>query len=319
MNDVSVSDSKVSAKSGGPRSDRVEVVKVLALAIVSFLGGFGLVFLFLAPPSGDGPDLHDPTGESPPTGTSPAAGRFAPSAREDDGAGEDASVAAVDPAPARAEGDAPPEVPPGKTPDGLTLDGGAFVLKCWSNDGVEIAGEGCDRLELLEKRFSTRLYVIDECRIKAAGGSASGKLSVAAEVDFQKMAVSFWNGASSDIREATAIGSCLRDRLAGLPLGGIEHKHARYRLFFTVLFGDAAEKKQQAEAAKAAAFVAGKGKLVNVVKDRVRVRKVPVDGEILGRIGTGTQVRLLERKEGWCHVITPNRNEGWMTCDALEL
>ncbi|HUU21891.1 MAG TPA: hypothetical protein VM389_05085, partial [Phycisphaerae bacterium] len=65
MNDVPVSDSKVSARSGGPRSDRVEVVKVLVLAIVSFLAGFGLVFLFLTPPKADEPDPPEPAGELP--------------------------------------------------------------------------------------------------------------------------------------------------------------------------------------------------------------------------------------------------------------
>jgi hypothetical protein len=314
MNDMPDTESKHGARSGASKSDRSEVIKVLVLAIVSFLAGFGLVFLFLTPPSSD---------ETPEVAETPQAvpePEHTEVAIPDPHAAEaDAAVAAGDQAPAGSEGDAPPEVPPGKTPDGVTLDGGAFTLKCWGNDGVEIAGDGCDRLEVLEKRFSTRLYVVDECRRKAAGDGASGKLSVAAEIDFQKMAVSFWNGASSDIREATAIGACLRDRLAGLPLGEIEHKHARYRLFFTVLFGEAAEKKTKAEAAKAAAFVSGKGKLVNVTKDRVRVRKTAVDGDILGRISTGSQVRLLEQKEGWCHVITPNKNEGWMTCDALEL
>jgi hypothetical protein len=318
MSDAPGSDSRVSSASSGRRNDRAEVVKVLVLAIVSFLAGFGLVFLFLTPPSG-GAEAMDAVEEPLTAARTPPAPAAAPEVREEPESSTDAATAAEGSAPARSEGDALPEVPPGKTPDGVSLDGGAFVLKCWGDDGVEIAGDGCDRLDLLEKRFSTRLYVIDECRRKAAGETASGKLSVAAEVDFQKAAVSFWNGASSDIREATAIGTCLRERLAGLPLGGIEHRHARYRLFFTVLFGDAAAKKQEAEAAKAAAFVAGKGRLVNVVKDRVRVRKAPLDGEILGRVGSGSQVRLLEQKEDWCHVITPNRNEGWMTCDALEL
>jgi hypothetical protein len=316
MNDVPVSESRVAAKSG-PRSDRVEVVKVLVLAIVSFLAGFGLVFLFLTPPAAEEPEAAEPVAEVQAAAPEPVVPVAA--APEEPVATVDAGVPTGDPAAAANEGDALPEVPPGKTPDGMTIDGDAFILKCWGDDGVEIAGDGCDRLDLLEKRFSTRLYVIDECRRKAAGDDASGKLSVAAEVDFQKMAVSFWNGASSDIREATAIGACLRDRLAGLPLAGIDHKQARYRLFFTVLFGDAAEKRQKAEAARSAAFVSGKGKLVNVVKDRVRVRKAPVDGEILGRVGTGSQVRLLEKKEGWCHVITPAQNDGWMTCDALEL
>ena len=28
---------------------------------------------------------------------------------------------------------------------------------------------------------------------------------------------------------------------------------------------------------------------------------------------------LLKKKDGWCNIITPNQNEGWMICNALEL
>ncbi|MCK9463885.1 MAG: SH3 domain-containing protein [Proteobacteria bacterium] len=49
------------------------------------------------------------------------------------------------------------------------------------------------------------------------------------------------------------------------------------------------------------------------------MRKTPVDGEIIGKIGQGNQVRLLKQKEGWCQIVTPTGNEGWMICDALGL
>lgn len=306
------------------KGDKLEVIKILVLAVISFGLGFALVFLFLRPGSSEdepedldlAPDQgatvaqHESGGGAGYAPTEPAGGGgYAPT--EPSGAGE------TDEGPD--EGAAPPELKPGKTPEGVLLDGDAYYLKCWDSDGVEHAGKECDKLSVLEKRFSTRLYVIDKCRRDKAGDSAAGKLSVAMEVDFQQMSISFWSGASSDIKNAAGIGTCLRTSMSGLPVHGVDHKNARYRIFFTVLFGSAAAKKGKQEAAKAAKFVAGKGKLVDVVKDRVRVRKSPKDGDIIGKISSGNQVRLLEKKQGWCHIVTPNKNDGWMICDALDL
>jgi hypothetical protein len=355
-----------------PRSDRLEIVKVLILALVSFLAGFALVLIFLRGPSdsgGDGakdaveapggaatkPAIPVPVAQVPAPTPAPvevpaaptAAGGYEPTPTSPATATPDAvptegDESASSAASAADQGSAPAEVPPGKTPEGMVLDGDAFYLKCWDDGGVERKGTDCDRLDTFEKRFGTRLYVIDKCRVQAASASAEGKLSVAAEVDFAASNVSFWNAPSSDIQNAAQIGSCLRTALSGLPIQGVEHKYARYRLFFTVLFGKAAAKKaaQDAKSEPAAGKAdekaedkgsdkasgsspskppPGKGKLVTVAKDKVRVRKTPVDGEVIGKIGQGNQVRLLKQKDGWCNIVTPSGNEGWMICDALGL
>jgi len=312
------------------KGDKLEIVKILVLAVISFGLGFALVFLVLRPSSSadepEGSPSLPPTenasslaqqggdeSNAPVESAQPdeqAGGGYAPSAPDE---GEAPSEEGPD------EGAAPPELKPGKTPDGMALDGEAYYLKCWDADGVEHPGKECDPLDVLEKRFATRLYVVDKCRRDKAGDSAEGKLSVAMEVDFQQMSISFWSGASSDIKNAAGIGTCLRTSMTGLPIHGVDHKNARYRVFFTVLFGGAAAKKEKQEAAKAVKFAAGKGKLVDVTKDRVNVRQTPKDGEVIGKISTGNQVRLLEQKAGWCHVVTPNDNDGWMICDALDL
>jgi len=350
--DGSTPEPSAGAPRGKPKGDTVEIVKVLVLALGSFVIGFALVLVFLRQPSDSGDAETQPaetptetaagTASQPPPTALPAAGGAAlkdagpaPAAAGGyeavGGYGAPADGAAA--GGAQAEGDAPPEVPPGKTPNGVLLDGDAFYLKCWDDAGVERKGTDCDRLEVFERRFSTRLYVIDKCRVDAASANAEGKLSVASEVDFQAGKVSFWNAPSSDVPNAAQVGSCLRGALSGLPIQGIAHKYARYRLFFTVLFGKAAAKKA-AEIAKAEGAQkteekpgakatdkppAGKGKVVKVVKDKVRVRKAPVDGEIIGKISQGNEVRLLKQKEGWCQVVTPSGNEGWMICDALGL
>jgi len=354
--DGSTPEPAAGAPRGKPKGDTVEIVKVLLLALGSFVIGFALVLVFLRQPSDSGDAEAQPAetpaevaaasaSQPPPAALPPASGY----ARQDGGPAP-AAVGGYEPvggygaaaapaggveaaAGAQAEGDAPPEVPPGKTPDGMLLDGDAFYLKCWDDAGVERKGADCDRLEVFERRFSTRLYVIDKCRVDAASANADGKLSVASEIDFLASKVSFWNAPSSDLPNAAQVGSCLRGALSGLPIQGIAHRYARYRIFFTVLFGKAAAKKA-AEIAKTETAQkpeekpggkaadkpsAAKGKVVKVVKDKVRVRKAPVDGEIIGKISQGNEVRLLKQKEGWCQVVTPSGNEGWMICDALAL
>lgn len=229
----------------------------------------------------------------------------------------DASMAAVDDDTAggaealEREGDAPPEVPPGQTPEGVAIDGAPLYLKCWDELSEVHRGKACGRLKLLEKRFTTRLYVVDRCKRKIAGDRATGKLSLGIAVDFEEMSLGFWSGPSSDVTGAAQITSCLRDELAGLPLHGIEHDSIRYRLFQTVIFG--------VGGASGPVF-SKKSKLrkVAVVMDRVRVREEPVDGRIIGRISSGSKVRLLERSKGWCRIVTPASRVGWMTCEALE-
>ncbi len=315
-------ESKTGGKSTSGRRDKLEVIKVLVLAVVSFAAGFALVFFFLRPPTSSSEPEASPAGQQlevaarapdasaggyapADPGGDPSGGGYAPGGGETEG--EEAAAH---------EGDRPPEVPPGKTPDGVVLDGDAFYLKCWNSDGKELAGEQCDRLRILEKRMSTRLYVVDECR-KQKAGDAGGKLSLACEVDFDNTTISFWSGPSSEIENAAQIGTCVRDELQGLPLHGVDHDQARYRMFFTVLFGKPAQKAEKREEEIADKY--GKGRMVDVTKDHVRVRRSPVDGAVIGKISSGNQVRLLEQEEGWCQVITPNKNKGWMICSALDL
>ncbi|MBN2341334.1 MAG: SH3 domain-containing protein [Deltaproteobacteria bacterium] len=288
-----------------------EIAKVLILAVISFIAGFALIFFFLRP---SGPDVAPdelPSTESngqavADTPDTPAAGTAPKSAVE--------------------------TVSPGETPDGVTQPSEPHYLKCWDKTGIENDGAECDRLLKLENRFTERLYVVNECKTAEAGEAADGKLVVACEVNFDTQSISFWHGAASDIRNASDIGDCLRNKLAGLPLEAIDHEFSRYRIYFGVQFGvaapavaagsEAAESDGDNEMSFAEGPTAppeGKGRLVNVAKDRVRVRRSPVDGEVFGKISTGNKVRLLKQENGWCHIVTPNNNEGWMICSALEL
>lgn len=331
------------------KGDKVDVIRILILAVVSFVLGFGLVIFFLGPSDTKLPDdLPDLSGnsvmanaavEGPAAETdgsastgNPVMDGYAPSADDNPllpASGDPDSPSAASnenpesPASGVDEAAAPPEVPPGRTPDNVALDGSAFYLKCWDGNGAETPGESCDRLAVLEKRVSTRLYVVDRCKQEHSGQKNAGKLSLGVEVDFEKASLSFWNGPSSTLENAAKVATCLRTELNGLPIQGVSHKFARYRMFYTVLFGDAkqgAATDKSGGAAAATDDAAKKlpsGKTVTVTMDRVRVRKSPVDGEIIGKIAKDNQVTLLKKKGDWCQILTPNNNEGWMICEAL--
>jgi len=227
------------------------------------------------------------------------------------GAGAAASLPSADGGAAdeqlRDEVDAPPDVPPGPTPDGVALDGAPLYFKCWAADGTLHRRRECGRLELFERRFTTRLYVVDRCKRKVAGADATGKLSLGIALDFADGSIGYWSGPSTEIPGGQQIATCLRDELAGLPLYGIKSKMERYRLFQTVIFGIA-------EVTGRSRPLAGD---VEVTMDRVRVREQPVDGRIIGRLRAGSRVTLLEKKHGWCRIVTPASRVGWLTCEAL--
>ena len=288
-----------------------EIIKVLVLAVVSFISGFALIFFFLRPSAPEvNPDELPPDSRAPIPADADTPDTPPPSSSASTG-----------------KNSGKPSLPPGETPAGVSQTGDPHYLKCWDNTGIESDGTKCDRLLKLENRFTERLYVVDECKNKMAGDAAGGKLVVASEVNFDTGNISFWNGAASDIRSASDIGDCLRERLSGLPIESIDHDFSRYRIYFSVEFGAPPAPAAVADAAgdPAMDFTSGpsepppgSGKMVDVIKDRVRVRKAPVNGEPIGKISSGNKVRLLKQQNGWCNVVTPNNNEGWMICTALQ-
>lgn len=209
------------------------------------------------------------------------------------------------------EAERPPEVPPGKTPTGLGITG-VLYLKCFGSDGTVYKGEACGTIDTFVKRFSTRLYVVDRCARQILESQPEGILSLGANVDLEKKEVGFWAGPSSTFEGAPRIGSCIRRELSGLPLYGIDGKYSQYRLFFTVEFEDPQKLAKRIKKLKR------RGRVVSVVMDHVRIRHAANDGFPFGKLGIDSQVTLVKRKDDWCHVVTPNDNEGWMICDALE-
>jgi hypothetical protein len=285
------------------RGPRLSLALTAALLVGSFALGFVLVIVF---------SRTEPVYTPAPL---PKAQGFAGGekvATEKINAPETDSGRAGDADKGEIEANAPPEVPPGKIPDGVSISG-VLYLKCWDSRGVLYKGAACDALEILEKRLSTRLYVVDRCARRHGGQGVEGTLSLGMNVIFSKNDLSFWAGPSSTLEESRQIGTCVRRELAGLPLYEINHKHDKYRIFFSIAFEDPEKQARRIKKLKQ------KGRLVDVTKDHVRVRKAPEDGYPFGKVSTDTRVTLVERKDAWCRVITPKENEGWMICDALDI
>jgi hypothetical protein len=290
------------------RSRRFGVVVPLVLLVASFVIGFVLVYTLYRPrpPSVAG-------GQGGQECVTRAGDSGAEASADGDG-GQPTAQTSSGEQPGALEAEAPPEVPPGRTPDGIeAAQTPPRYLKCWTVDGEERTEPDCDSLEILERRFSTRLYVVAACKEKVAGEEAEGTLSLGAQVDFADRSISFWAGPSSEIEQAKAIGTCVREDLAGLPLYGVEHDHEKYTVYFTVTFRDPEEIAAELKRLRR------RGRTVAVTMDRVRVRIEPVDGHVVGHISSDSEVTFLERKDDWCRVLTPKDNKGWMICAALDL
>ncbi|MCP4600975.1 MAG: SH3 domain-containing protein [Proteobacteria bacterium] len=215
-----------------------------------------------------------------------------------------------------------PEVPPGEIPPGVALEGEITCNKCWDKSGLQYSQSECDTLDEFTRRLSKRLYIVDRCQKEAVGDNALGLLHLGLEIDFGDSTLGFWNDPSSEIRGSVKTAACLNSELKGFPLKGLSPQYVRYQLSLYVRFDKPgavqtiAEHRAEDNAEELERL--GRGKRVEVIRDRVRVRKRPINGEILGMINSGNRVILLDHQEGWCRVVTPRGNMGWMICWALD-
>ena len=213
--------------------DRIEALRLAVLALFAALAGFALIYLLIGNgPSVPGKSEHEARTVQPDRTDRSDRARTDRSdrARTDQPDLSDQSDQSEPP---------PPPVPPRATPDGIYLsDDEPYYFRCWDDDGNVMKRGSCDRLRVFEKRLDNRLYVVHECKVEHAGKETQGRLSLGTEIDFIENSVSFWSGSSTEIEEGGAITTCLREKLAGIPIDGISHKYARYSIFFMIIFGE---------------------------------------------------------------------------------
>jgi hypothetical protein len=227
------------------------------------------------------------------------------------------------------KGDVAATIPEGPIPDGVAFSKPMTPLKCWDDKGFQRDAAVCDSLEDLKALFEKRLYIVDECRKEQSEYANTGTLTLGMEADFLKDVVSFWPGKVSTVRYADEIVACVSDRMQGLSLAGLQHRFTRYHLGAAVKFSlkkpaqvivssetgasvtvPARDSEEIAASLKDAVEMA-------VTRERMRVRKAPLDGEIIGFISAPHKVRLIEQAGDWCMVKTKRGNIGWMACWGL--
>lgn len=197
-------------------------------------------------------------------------------------------------------------------------------IKCWDQRGFEYRAAECDTLGELALLAEHHLDMIESCRTETTNAGNTGRFALFAEADFVRNRFSIWPGTASTLRDADKIADCVTDRWRALPFTSVSHRFSRYRMKGVVQFEGvrlpssspiAITPSRSVELEKAAADA----KEVTVSRDRVRVRKSPVSGEIIGFISTGQRVKLIEVTDEWCLIKTKRGNLGWMICWGLDL
>lgn len=241
--------------------------------------------------------------------------------------------------------------PTGPTPPELLVKEPLSTVKCWDNKGFEHDDGECDLPEDLGKALAERLYILDVCRRETTGPSNTGRLHFSLEADFIRGGLSCWAGEGSTLRFADRIVPCAAERLRGIALSSIAHRYSRYHISAQIDFviprrqiavpvpsgTPSSEAPAEAEQSAAGQPPTGEGetapvarvdrieealklaKEVSVTRERVRVRKDPVDGEIVGFISKPRKVKLIDKNGDWCRVQTQRGTLGWMVCWALDL
>ncbi len=237
--------------------------------------------------------------------------------------------------------------PAGPTPLELLVKKPLATVKCWDKKGFEHDGQECDLPQELGQALAQRLYILDVCRRETSSPSNTGLLHLALEADFIRGGLSFWAGEGTTLRFADRIVPCAAERLKGIALASLAHRYSRYHISTEI---DFALRRPQIAVPLAVGTDAPSGQTptsqtpttgeaesqpvarvdkieealklareVPVTKERVRVRKDPVDGEIVGFISKPRKVKLIEKSGDWCHVETKRGTLGWMVCWALDL
>ncbi len=213
-----------------------------------------------------------------------------------------------------------PEVPPDDPPDTIAIEEEIQITRCFDATGFPRDNARCGTLSNLTETLTERLYVAEKCRAATLGEHPGGLLELGMELDFQRGSLSFWSTPNSRIPKTDELVSCLNTELEGFPLKDLAPRFARYHLLLALRFGrpGATSAVSTGTVSPSEPVDMNQGRIVSVIKDRVRVRKKPIDGEIMGKISSGNRVLLLAEAEGWCYVKTPRGNVGWMVCWALE-
>ena len=209
--------------------------------------------------------------------------------------------------------------------EGVFLDKPLTPLRCWDTQGFEHKADKCDSLYALNQLLKSKLHVFTACR-SSLDAPPSGPLTFFIEADFLRNTTSFWLENDVLAQSKAEIIECVSKRFGAVSIEALPHRHSRYRLTGQVRFKETQQtdlaltrktpSPSQAAIAKLERALASAAEVL-VTRDRVRVRKSPVDGEIIGFISHPAKVKLVERSDDWCLVQTKRGHLGWLVCWGL--
>jgi Bacterial SH3 domain len=203
--------------------------------------------------------------------------------------------------------------------------GQGIVLRCRDTGNEDFDGD-CGAI-LLDPIAVPRLKGLVEC---PAAKGASGKLSIALDVDFHKRKVRVVRGKRTTLPDDTTRGllRCAESAFASVPLDEVTHQHRRYMMIYSATFGAEAkpvapvpEPTERAPAeGTAGAKPAGEALLGNatVLWDVAILREAPKSGAVVGRAVHGAKVKVLAQQGEWFRVRY-GAIEGWAYRGAIGL
>ena len=193
----------------------------------------------------------------------------------------------------------------------------AQVTSCRNGKG-ERQNE-CQNVEF-DKLAEPRLKALGSCE---ATEGAEGVLSIGFDLDFEKNAITdYLQGKSTTLPDPVAqkLVQCAKEEFKSASLKGVEHKHARYTVFYLVRLlppGQVAE-GEEGEAPSEADDITEASGSATVSWEVALIRKEPKEGDIVARILSGTRVVVTGKKGDWYRVKYDGKgNEGWVYRGAI--
>ena len=163
----------------------------------------------------------------------------------------------------------------------------------------KLDGEQCGTLRL-DRSMVPRLESLRGC---SAVLGLSGEMDLRFDIEFDKKRVSVNRSSKTKFPASTINGIllCTRDFIKDLPLQKIPHKHANYRVIYSVNFYPPGTGPSEPSRDEAAGDEKSRS-IGTVTWDTGLVRSEPRTGEVVARLVRGTRVVLLTRRKDWYRV-----------------
>jgi hypothetical protein len=201
--------------------------------------------------------------------------------------------------------------------------GQGIVLKCRDVGNVDIQ-EDCGAI-LLDPIAVPKLKGLVQC---PAAKGASGKLSVALDVDFQQRKVRVVRGKRTTLPDETTRGllQCAQSAFDHVAIDEVNHRHRRYLMIYSAIFGAASAPGASENPGPAPAEAPPSPKPASenslgsatVAWDVAVLRDAPKSGAVVGRAIRGAKVKVLAQQGEWFR-IRHGTIEGWAYRGALGL